>query len=190
MKEGKNKNYQRINNKIIDGFKAFIREHPTEVPSITFLCQKAGVNRTTFYKHYKDIDEIRDDIELETTKRMFSGNHNFIDFVHNPKISLIAFGDMLRSDTAFYIAMFNHSRISHIIQKICQYIVTDVKTKTPEVFQKFNGEDNLKIDIGYLVGGIITLYSQWLNGYIRTSLDHLANIVTEAITHALKQYNF
>lgn len=41
----------------------FIVENPDEKPSVTEVCERADVNRSTFYTHYRDLDDLHAEIE-------------------------------------------------------------------------------------------------------------------------------
>ena len=48
---------------IRDAYVDFVEENPNATPSVTEICERADVNRSTFYTHYKDIDALRVEIE-------------------------------------------------------------------------------------------------------------------------------
>lgn len=43
-----------------------------QIPEIKVIdiCQKAGINKTTFYRHYRDIYDLADDIEMEVVREI------------------------------------------------------------------------------------------------------------------------
>lgn len=42
-----------------------VMENPDRKPSVTDICDRADVNRSTFYTHYKDLDNLYDEVEAE-----------------------------------------------------------------------------------------------------------------------------
>lgn len=41
----------------------YIVENPDKMPSVTEVCERADVNRSTFYTHYRDLDALHAEIE-------------------------------------------------------------------------------------------------------------------------------
>ncbi len=46
-------------------FLQHLREKPASRISVTQICKEAGINRTTFYKHYLDVFDLLDKTERE-----------------------------------------------------------------------------------------------------------------------------
>lgn len=66
MKSTKNDHRTRMTKLLIRrAFTELLRQKPIQDISIRELCAVAGINRGTFYLHYKDIYHLRDEIEEE-----------------------------------------------------------------------------------------------------------------------------
>ena len=68
--EMKSKIYIDTEQKIKDCYISLITKDPNIEISITDICQKANVHRTTFYGHYDNIRQLDDDIMNDVTKTM------------------------------------------------------------------------------------------------------------------------
>ena len=55
---------------IRQAFTMLLEEKPIQRISVTELCRKAGVNRSTFYAHYQDIYDLLDKIEEEMLEEL------------------------------------------------------------------------------------------------------------------------
>lgn len=66
-----NKRKQESLRKIENAFIALLRHKDTEEISVTEICKRAGVNRSTFYANYTDIKDLMDAIG----ERMFGALH-------------------------------------------------------------------------------------------------------------------
>ena len=59
----------RVTHMLIRGaFTDLLRQKPIQNITIKELCERAGINRGTFYSHYTDIYDLRDNIEDEMTR--------------------------------------------------------------------------------------------------------------------------
>lgn len=66
MKPTGNDHRTRVTRMLIrKAFTELLRQKPIQDISIRELCAAAGINRGTFYLHYKDIYDLRDQIEEE-----------------------------------------------------------------------------------------------------------------------------
>lgn len=63
MNHKKNKHYKETDNKIQKTLLEIIEENKT--PTITEICQRIGINRTTFYLHYVNIIDLMEVIQNE-----------------------------------------------------------------------------------------------------------------------------
>ncbi len=54
-------------------FTDLLRQKPIQNITIKELCERAGINRGTFYSHYTDIYDLRDNIEDEMTREFQKG---------------------------------------------------------------------------------------------------------------------
>lgn len=55
---------------IKEAYVELIAEHPDREPSVTEVCARADVNRSTFYTHYKDLEFLYDEIEQDFFDRV------------------------------------------------------------------------------------------------------------------------
>lgn len=88
---------------IRDAFLELRKKHSLEEIKVNTLCEKAMVNKTTFYNHYRDIYELSEELEKEVLDNflnnfqdidmMLTDSHRFINGMHTV---LESENDMLR----------------------------------------------------------------------------------------------
>ena len=61
---------------IRDAFIELRKEHPLDEIKVNMLCEKAMINKTTFYNHYQDIYHLSEELEAEVLEDFLS---NFTD---------------------------------------------------------------------------------------------------------------
>lgn len=59
------KRIQKSKNSIINAFLEIRAKKPLEKITVTELCQKAEINKSTFYVHYRDIYDLSEQLEDE-----------------------------------------------------------------------------------------------------------------------------
>lgn len=80
-----------------DALMELLRERPLSAITVKALCERADVNRSTFYAHYDDVEEMLHDIEDETMAWVTG-----------------ALDELLNQP--------DPAGIEHVIERICQYI--------------------------------------------------------------------
>ena len=69
MKEKRQDHRTRVTKLLIrKAFTQLLNEKPTQSISVKELCMQAGINRGTFYAHYRDIYDLMEQIESEMTR--------------------------------------------------------------------------------------------------------------------------
>ena len=92
----------RTRQKIYRCFLDLRRKKPIEEIRITDLCEKAGINRATFYHHYQDIYALSDEMENTVIERYQQKlTKDDIDmFFSEPKIFLHTLENVINSERA------------------------------------------------------------------------------------------
>lgn len=88
---------------IRDAFLELRKQHSLDEIKVNVLCEKAMVNKTTFYNHYQDIYELSEELEKEVLNSFFD-NFKDIDmmlidanrFINGMHAALEAENDLLR----------------------------------------------------------------------------------------------
>lgn len=55
--------------KIYTAFVQLAKNKPVQEMKVSELCREAGINRSTFYLHYQDMDELIDEIKIQNIQR-------------------------------------------------------------------------------------------------------------------------
>lgn len=88
---------------IRDAFLELRKKHSVDEIKVNTLCEKAMINKTTFYNHYQDIYELSEELEREVLDSFFE-NYTDIDllltdanrFINGMHVALEAENDMMR----------------------------------------------------------------------------------------------
>ena len=190
MKIEHNRNYQRIDNAILNAYKELLKEKGNPDFSITELCQKAKVNRTTFYKHYQGLYKITDRLEDELIYHLFdikdANGQKIEDFLANPKPALERLNHNLLTNLDYYKRVFRPERVRYIIDKVTNILFNEFKKQYPKVSKKPDAILKAKINITNFVGSITNLYLEWLNGYLDCDISKISDYMYEVLTHVYK----
>jgi AcrR family transcriptional regulator len=170
---------------IRQAFFELLKEKNFEKITVTDIVKKAEINRSTFYAHYPDVMGVVEEIQQEilTYTQQFMENVDFKDFYDNPKPHLQHIVKLVAENNELYRLLMTSAMAAK--QLAClKYILID---RTIETLEMRNGSINKfewEFSIRFYMGGIIDVYTQWMNGVIDCSLDdltdQLANIIYQS----------
>ena len=167
--------------RIRTAFYELLKEMDHDKITVTALCERAEINRATFYKHYLDVPDLVDKLQTETLERLsqkFEAASNDGDI----KSFII--------DTLKYLKESNegHSIMDIITPEGESTFTLKISTLLFSKFSEFvdpyaktNSQDEKTILYSYLAGGSAGVINYWIKtGYIEKEETIAAKIITLA----------
>lgn len=150
---------------------------PIDEITATALCERAEVNRATFYYHYNSVQDVLEEIEgqMETEFSHFL-SQSTVDSEGMPEKSFyVMFFEFVARNAAVCKMLLRAQRQSDFFKRA----VESGRSKVASVMTKlFPDCPAAKIDYYYIFvsNGFIGLLNYWLNSGMRESVDDLAEI--------------
>jgi len=193
MKQGKNKNFLRINNKIINAFIVLLKQFEENKISITDLCKEAKINRTTFYMHYKGVWEVSEDVEdiaLTRIAEFIDKNIPDIDFFQRSEFYFKKLNDFISLDLEFVKKMLSSVHIAHFSDKLRTIAVNRylAMNGVKEQLDSKEKVDSFTLYIAAYTGAILNLYLSYFRGVLDCNFDDVAKAAAE-VTKRLQYFN-
>ena len=144
--------------------------------TVTELCKKAELNRSTFYKYYENVYDVFADIEQEliSTSRecLEKINHREINGITKPLYKLLCH---IKENNKVYQLLLNN----HISEEFSQNIMKN----TTDFFK--NRIKELNIELGnnndyiftYIISGSLEIIKKWVNDNMQEAPEHIANLI-------------
>lgn len=162
-----------------------------EYITVKEICEKAGVNRSTFYLHYETIADLADEALQSVNERFLSyftqNEKEFVGRISEKQLNDLVFitQDYLRPYLQFiydnknvYRAAFRnpygmqvHIRYRYLMEHIFEPILA--RFEIPESFHKYY--------IAYYIEGIAAIIKEWLNTNCYDSIDAIAAVIEECV---------
>ena len=167
---------------------ALLEEKDLEYITVKEICQRAGVNRSTFYLHYTDIynmlesveDELFDEI-LHTIRTHPVSPFNKDSFPFIEDIFAILFDN--REICAALLGPHGDIGFLHRIEEmLSQYSLAALREAFPERM------DNLKYTYAYCVAGGVGLIKDWLSHGCEESPQHMAQLTFRLVTNTVSDF--
>ena len=171
MNKKNNKRYKISSDKIEKTFHSLILHNKYEEISVRQICEKAGINRSTFYAHYDDINDLIIKIEAKFAKGMAS----IFDFgtrqTHEAFIEMFSF---VKENKQFYRAFLNIPYVTFAEKNAKSQILAKIK-ETLEVSEL--GEVELLYRSSFFGAGIKEICRLWLDRDCKESPTQMAELL-------------
>jgi AcrR family transcriptional regulator len=125
------------------------------------LCEIADINKSTFYLHYKDIndcaDHLRDTIVEEFTNIIAPNNGSSSYLIENFSAIMENISELFSKNKDLYIPFFKSPSIASCSSKIKQLVITKALERAD---YKVQANEIYRCSISFLISGIISMAEQ------------------------------
>ncbi len=170
---------------------ALLKEKDLEYITVKEICEKAGVNRSTFYLHYETITDLVNEAAETVNKRFLSyfqqNAHEFSDEISAKELQelvlitqdyLHPYLHFISENKNVYRAAFrnpNEMQVNTKYRFLKKYIIEPILKRfgVPDVFWKYY--------IVYYIEGVMAIIKEWLNNDCTDSVETIATIIEECV---------
>lgn len=162
-----------------------------EYITIKELCNKAGVNRSTFYLHYESINDlVEETINYINEKFVGYFNENSKKFIEKIKDSsledlklvekkyLTPYLNFIKDNKKVFRASFNNPKGMSAFNKynhLKEYILNPI-------FERFNiSENERNYLISFYINGIMAIINEWLKEECKDSISDVEKIIIKCV---------
>ena len=162
---------------IKESFCTLLREKPLEKITVRELCEKAEINRSTFYKHYLDCYDLLDKIEQEALE-------HFDAMLADIKIKglhpmLIAVLRTLQDNAALFEDFLGHGGDYGFTHRLVGRCFHCRELNLPTDMLSDMNQNNQRLRYAYLVGGAGAVLEFWLRDGCKESPEQVADLIVE-----------
>ncbi|MBR1987522.1 MAG: TetR/AcrR family transcriptional regulator [Clostridia bacterium] len=161
-----------------------------EFISVKEVCEKAGVNRSTFYLHYENTKDLLQecvDMVNKKFKDSFGGNlndkikinsNNLEDLVFINSQFLIPYLEFTKENKLLFKAYYKHPELFNV-KNIYSKMFENVFNPILEKFG-FSKEDNEYI-MAYYINGISAIIIKWVENNCKESIEKIQSIIMNCV---------
>ncbi len=168
-----NSRYKISSEKIETAFLALILNHKYEDINISQICEQANINRSTFYCHYDDINDLVIKIESKFTKSIASIFNYGERQTHEAMIEMFSF---VKENKYFYKAFLNVPYQTLAETNIKNDILINVKEKK---VAPTNNEIGLYYRANFFGAGIKEMCRLWIERDCIESPEEMAKLLLD-----------
>jgi len=190
MNQGKTDHRVRLTKQIIrESLVALMRQYPISRISIKMLCERAGINRSTFYAHYSDVYDLLYQIQQEIIGELsahISGNA----FSEQTKLTVQALEHILgyaKSNAALFEVLLSENG-DFAFQRDIMLLA---QQKTVQELQHMKQiEPGVSEYLQYfVVNGALSVIQKWLTDGMRESVPEMAELCSTLLFKGLSGFS-
>lgn len=188
---GQQKEMKELTKKeIADALRSLAAEKSLSAISIKDITERAGVNRQTFYYHFRDIIGLLEWICLEDEKRLLEGRNTF----DNWQKSFLSIFHEIRKDRVFIMNVYRSAPpellMTHLYSIVYQiiYTVVDEKARNYDV-----SEDDKKFITDFFKYSFVAIVLEWIKGGMEDCperiVGHLSILLEGTVDRSLENFS-
>lgn len=183
-----NRKIQYTKRTICDALVSLLKEKPLEKISVTEVCRRADVNRSSFYKHYLDIYDLMDKLEDEEYEKIYQATLKDIqlspDMKDTPSRLRQQALTAIRNNPEFYrliLAGPNNRFLTRLTKDTYTFLsdeyvpMADQEALFPMDLRPFEKE----CAIQYLLHGSISVMQLWLENGCKETVDEIDQVLSK-----------
>ena len=177
MNKKNNQRYKNSSEKIETAFLALTLNHKYEDISISQICERAQINRSTFYSHYDDINDLIIKIEAK-----FANSMSMI-FDYGSRANNEAFVEMfkfVKENKYFYKAFLNIPYITTAEKNTKSTILSNMKDNLKSIAVS---DIELRYHASFFGAGIKEICRIWLERDCKETPEEMAMILFKEYTN-------
>ena len=177
---------------IKESFAKLLKDYPSDNISVSKLCEKAEINRGTFYLYYKDIYDLRyrmandylEDVKASIFTLLNKKNTTSTLADHEMILELLNY---LYENKLFTSALLGNNFDKRLIDEISNIGKSIVLLIYPNVFKNKEPEeyDNYYL---YVSSGSIALIIRWVRNNYKESIESLATTLERLISSTMTYF--
>ena len=163
---------------ILETFLILLKEKPFNRITVTELVKKAGINRSTFYKHYLDIPDLLEQTEtslLEELRELIRGPWESIEELENTTATILTY---IKQHGEKYIPLgtengdpFLAAKTFGLLNEVAYpVLMTHLPEKSPKEQQ---------LIFSYITQGCGGILIWWIQNGMKESPEYLAKIIVD-----------
>ncbi len=167
---------------IRETFIGLLKEKSVNKVTVKELCEKAEINRATFYRYYEDIFDLYEKTKEEFTKELF-GKIEMAELTNIEK-DIVYFLSAMRENSDAVYAFARQSDAHKFMKNICEKIYNGFDDKIKELCLGLN-ERERQGTYYYVVCGSTGIIGEWVKRGMQSDEKEIAFLLSKLITNTL-----
>lgn len=167
---------------IYDAFMQLMSSKSFEEIKVNEICEKALINRSTFYAHFEDkyvlLDSLINDLKNSLMQRLKTNEVKDITKDYFIK-SISLFLDEAEENKELYNMMMSSNKnsvaIDMVLETLREQAIKDLKEK------HFKSDVPIEVIVDYYLGGLVNMFKLWMRSYHPYTKAEMLNYVDKLL---------
>ena len=191
LDDGKKRNRNALRSKrlLVEAYEELMQIMPAEKITVTAVVDRAGLNRSTFYAHFTDVEDILEYIGSNIAHKL-SEIMNELDCrrtLYDPLPMLMRVSEFIEERKSFYTKVVRLNPSGRLIYNLKEILI-DYLAKDINTVRSFAAEGEFYINLRFIAGGYFSLCCDWLRGTINMPLKDISAAIAKTIQSGTAQY--
>ncbi len=168
------------------GLLSLLQERPINKITVTDICEKADINRSTFYTHYKDPYDLLKQIENELSLKIQKAIDRPLNFEKKPEL-LLEICEAIKENGDLCKILFSE----HADKEFLENIIDVARKKGIDEWSGIAEEEGIEeFDLLYVftASGSVGVLQSWVRGSFQQSPREIAEFIDKISTYGLKAF--
>ncbi len=188
VKKRKNyRNYTRSEKAIIRAYVELMSKK--DKISVTDIVNCADLNRSTFYAHFKCVDDVREKIHSDVIEKLLGSIdvHSYRNSLENPYLAMSRIVEFIKSDEELYKTMLNTAGADKFLKQL-RDIVIERYLSDEVILPHIKDRNSFEMNLRLFIGGYVSVLEDWAAGNVKMSLEECARIMSKSIENCIRVY--
>ena len=143
------------------------------------MCRKSGINRNTFYQHYRDIRDLLSEVEGEFMESLFSVFTINGDSIKSVRDLMLVLLETIKQNQDMCLLLFSENGDKNFLRNILMFALPSaVENWVKELGMN---EKDATVLYYYGMGGAVNVIEIWMKDKLSASLDEVADKLNSLI---------
>ncbi len=183
MKTTNNKQYKKTDLRLKETFVSLIGENRRSPVTVKDVCQKCGINRSTFYAHFEDINALMDSLMTDMLSECISFQEQPLEQIYPEDIfspdNIEMVLEEIKKHKKLYLYYVEHNTY-HKAYKYLEHLLDDIVVSKIRS-NNDSSDKHLHYYYAYVISGIIAIINEWLLCGSEESSREIAEIICRSL---------
>lgn len=174
---------------IMEAYINLMQEKPAEKITVKDIVDRADLNRSTFYVHFKSVDDVQNAIYDNVSDKLitFLSETNCDCILKDPLPLLLRLAEFVESDLELYRRLVNIDRSGAFMERI-QALVTDKMMTDVETLPYIKDHTSFLVNLRFFMGGYVALLKDWCAGRLEQPFSEISAQAARTIALCIEAY--
>ncbi len=183
------RNFTRSEKAIIHAYVELMQSKERGRITVTDIVNKADLNRSTFYAHFKSVEDVPEKIHADIISKLLGSldNYNFRNSLSNPHLAMRHILTFIKQDEEMYKILLNTDGAPKFLRSL-KYITIQQYLSDETILPYIKDRDEFELNLRLFIGGFISIIEDWASGNLSVSLERATEVVGDAIKKYVRTY--